>query len=207
VVFWRGDCLAVGGYRKEFESAEDYDLWTRFSTRGKLANMPDRLMRYRVHSKSVTARFGRRGFALASRAAGPYARTICPDVPAHHFELLNLMLRLEKIPPREEIPGLVDSFERLVSKFRADGLDPETEEQERLWRARLGSQCMVFARQTRFRGGQSLEWMRTARRFQPEIGWRRRLFEILPSRRGVAARLRNLSSRRVAGRTEDSSSG
>jgi glycosyltransferase involved in cell wall biosynthesis len=44
---------AVGGYRAEMEPSEDLDLFLRLSERGKIANLPEVLLRYRQHVKSV----------------------------------------------------------------------------------------------------------------------------------------------------------
>lgn len=45
----------VGGYRCEFEPAEDRDLWVRLSEVGRLANVPEVVLHYRIHSGSVSA--------------------------------------------------------------------------------------------------------------------------------------------------------
>lgn len=55
VMFRRGVYEAVGGYRPEYEPAEDFDLWMRMAELGRLANLPDPLVRYRVHLQSTTA--------------------------------------------------------------------------------------------------------------------------------------------------------
>ena len=44
----------VGGYRKAFPPAEDYDLWLRLAERREIANLPDVLVRYRVHQHQVS---------------------------------------------------------------------------------------------------------------------------------------------------------
>ena len=44
----------VGGYRRAFTFAEDYDLWTRFSELGQLANMGERLVKLRTHSAQTS---------------------------------------------------------------------------------------------------------------------------------------------------------
>ena len=41
--------LAVGGYDSGLETSEDFDLWWRLSSRGRLANLPDVLLKYRWH--------------------------------------------------------------------------------------------------------------------------------------------------------------
>jgi glycosyltransferase involved in cell wall biosynthesis len=46
--------LDVGGYRKEFMHAEDLDLWLRLGEVGKLANLPEIVLQYRLHDASVS---------------------------------------------------------------------------------------------------------------------------------------------------------
>lgn len=45
---------AIGGYRPDFEPAEDLDLMLRLAEFGKLANLSEPLLRYRVHSQMVS---------------------------------------------------------------------------------------------------------------------------------------------------------
>ena len=57
-VMMRADAVkAVGGYRAAFLGAEDYDLWLRLAERGAIANLPQPLVRYRVHAGGVSAQF------------------------------------------------------------------------------------------------------------------------------------------------------
>ncbi len=44
----------VGGYRDEFNTLEDLDLFLRLAEIGQLANLPDTLLHYRQHFASVT---------------------------------------------------------------------------------------------------------------------------------------------------------
>jgi Glycosyltransferase like family 2 len=55
VMMRRKAVLAVGGYRVEMMPAEDLDLWLRMGERGRLANLPDVITRYRLHDSSVSA--------------------------------------------------------------------------------------------------------------------------------------------------------
>jgi glycosyltransferase involved in cell wall biosynthesis len=52
-LFRRTALLAIGGYRKEFETAEDLDLFLRLAERGRLANLKDVLYVYRQHPLST----------------------------------------------------------------------------------------------------------------------------------------------------------
>lgn len=49
----RDAIVSVGGYRKEIKSAEDIDLWLRLAEIGKLRNLPEVLLKYRLHLKSI----------------------------------------------------------------------------------------------------------------------------------------------------------
>ena len=74
----RSAVVAVGGYRKAFDYAEDHDLWLRMSENGRLTNLPKILVHYRVHGNNVTNRHNRRqafhaevaGLAAIRRRAG-----------------------------------------------------------------------------------------------------------------------------------------
>jgi len=43
----------VGGYRRQWQWVEDLDLFLRLAEIGKLANLPDQLLRYRQHTESI----------------------------------------------------------------------------------------------------------------------------------------------------------
>ncbi len=43
----------IGGYREEYKWLEDLDLFLRLAEIGKLANLPDILLKYRLHFDSV----------------------------------------------------------------------------------------------------------------------------------------------------------
>jgi len=47
---------AAGGYRPLLLDAEDIDLWLRIADRHELANLPDIVIRYRVHQEQATVR-------------------------------------------------------------------------------------------------------------------------------------------------------
>lgn len=56
VMVRRAPVLAAGGYRAAYRHAEDYDLWLRLSASMRMANLPDRLLRYRVYPGQVSSR-------------------------------------------------------------------------------------------------------------------------------------------------------
>lgn len=46
--------VKVGGYRSGYDSSEDYDLFLRLAEVGSLANLPEIMLQYRLHAKSLT---------------------------------------------------------------------------------------------------------------------------------------------------------
>ena len=56
VMMRRSTVMKVGGYRRVFDYAEDYDLWLRASEHADLANLPKILVHYRMHGESTTSR-------------------------------------------------------------------------------------------------------------------------------------------------------
>lgn len=53
VLFRRDIALAIDGYSDRFEHAEDADFFLRMAEKTTLANLPDLLLRYRQHFKSI----------------------------------------------------------------------------------------------------------------------------------------------------------
>jgi len=56
VMFRRDLVLSVGGYHPAFRHCEDLDLWLRLASVTRIANLPERLLRYRHYSQQVSSR-------------------------------------------------------------------------------------------------------------------------------------------------------
>jgi glycosyltransferase involved in cell wall biosynthesis len=83
-MFRRDAVLRVGGYREELILAEDLDLWLRLAEVGRLRNLPEVVLQYRVHDQSVSSQrqaaqadAARRGCAEAWRRRGVEGRYRC----------------------------------------------------------------------------------------------------------------------------------
>ncbi len=73
---------AIGGYREQYQFAEDLDLFLRLGERGRLANLPDMLLDYRQHGGSVCdARGSLQERLLAAILKETYARRGLPGEP------------------------------------------------------------------------------------------------------------------------------
>jgi glycosyltransferase involved in cell wall biosynthesis len=68
-VMINGDCLrAVGSYDAAYETAEDIDLWLRLGEVGELRNLPEVVLKYRLHDKSISGSAGQQQRETARRA-------------------------------------------------------------------------------------------------------------------------------------------
>jgi glycosyltransferase involved in cell wall biosynthesis len=97
-MFRRDVVLSVGGYHAAFRHCEDLDLWLRLASVTKLANIPERLLRYRRYPDQVSSRHATEqqiGTAIA-RFAWRERRDGRPDPTAD----------LDRLPPVEALDDL-----------------------------------------------------------------------------------------------------
>jgi glycosyltransferase involved in cell wall biosynthesis len=122
----------VGGYRPAFELGEDYDLWLRLAEHGPLANLPEALIRYRVHSRQITNlryREMRLANALARYFADRRGRALCEGfvengtLVTNAKNALSLLCQEEKLIEQNQARialRLVESLGELCPKARTD---------------------------------------------------------------------------------------
>jgi hypothetical protein len=102
---------AVGGYRKPFAAAQDYDLGVRISERFRCANLPQVVLKYRIHPQQISLQkqeqqtFGR----LAAQASAQFRRSAKPDPLDSANEI-----------SRETLAAMGVSDDRLQSILAAD---------------------------------------------------------------------------------------
>ena len=80
VIFRREALLQCGGYRAQYNYIEDLDLYVRLLDMGRLANLPDILLRYRQHPQSVNHVKGSRAAQAAEIIAPLRQRKGLPPV-------------------------------------------------------------------------------------------------------------------------------
>lgn len=106
VVMMRRDALvAAGGYDAAHWPSEDLALWFKLSELGKLANLPETLLKYRRHRATVGVMYHQQQMAMTERLVGQArARRDLPSLPPrllapgignegrYHFECARLAL-------------------------------------------------------------------------------------------------------------------
>ncbi|MCC6924385.1 glycosyltransferase [Novosphingobium sp.] len=108
VMYRRDVVLAAGGYHAAFRHCEDYDLWLRLAHRTKIANLPERLLRYRHYAGQVSNRHALEqqiGVAVSRLA---YAERVAgrPD-PTEHLDALPPIEQLDTVFGRKGVAGEV----------------------------------------------------------------------------------------------------
>lgn len=87
-VFARHELLASHAYDEDAYHAEDYELWCRIASHGyRMTNVPERLLRYRIHAAQISQRKLREQYAQRRVIAGQYRERNYPAFPAAIHEL------------------------------------------------------------------------------------------------------------------------
>jgi GT2 family glycosyltransferase len=85
----RAAILQVGGYRPVAYPADDFDLWLRLAELGALINLPDVVLRYRIHPKQVSNHdLAQMSMATLAARASAEARRTGKDDPLEGVEVL-----------------------------------------------------------------------------------------------------------------------
>ena len=79
----------VGGYRRVTD-AEDYDLWLRIVEHSRIANLPEVLVKYRLHPQQISCTHRSRQIlgALAAQTSAAYRQNNEPD-PLDRFPIIS----------------------------------------------------------------------------------------------------------------------
>jgi glycosyltransferase involved in cell wall biosynthesis len=102
-------------YDPEWELAEDYKLWTDLSLHGKLANLPEPLLRYRVHEQQYSSFRAKQQQEKAREISLHYTRLISGGHP--HAPLFATGI----LSSRAELRQYMDVEEKIASGLMASG--------------------------------------------------------------------------------------
>jgi len=118
-MFRREVAINLRGYDVRYAPAEDLHFWVRFASLGLLANLPETLLRYRVHGGSVTAKHGMRmqWQSLRVRLLA-WRRYGLPMTPAD-MALAVVQLGAAPLPFRVRV-ALFDRYRESLSAVRHD---------------------------------------------------------------------------------------
>jgi glycosyltransferase involved in cell wall biosynthesis len=117
-MFDRTAALDAGGYQPEFEVAQDFDLWTRLATRGRMGNHTETLLHYRTLAGSVSASRREQQIKNAAVVASRYAAALCPGVPEQEWYELHRFSSVGEPPATYSALHLSGTFAAARAYFR-----------------------------------------------------------------------------------------
>lgn len=103
VMFRKTACVMAGYYDSTYDSAEDYELWTRIVKIGESRNLQDLLLEYRLHEKQISNLKSVEQSILATQIASLYAENnpnlrmrnsvLLPEVNLNNPSAYHVLLR------------------------------------------------------------------------------------------------------------------
>lgn len=190
VVMRRETLVQVGGYRAAFRFSQDYDLWLRLAEIGRLANLSDIVLEYRVSPEQIATKHLEGSFlsSLGARTCAAFRQAGRPD-PSPQSDIIDRAWLLEHGWAELDIDrALVDTYADRVWWLVGLGmLDAAERLVEDLSRLRV---TPAMARSHRFR------WRWESTRIAWRSGDRSRAVARLVS---VCARSPWMTSKRLAG--------
>jgi glycosyltransferase involved in cell wall biosynthesis len=123
VMFRRGAFTSVGGYRKVFAQAEDYDLWLRISEHFRCANLKQVIVRYRIHpnQESFRKRAQQTLSVLAARASALLRKNGKPDPLNSAQEISSALLVGLGVPEGTQQTALASDWYDWIRNMRLAG--------------------------------------------------------------------------------------
>lgn len=126
---------AVGGYRVNFDFAEDLDLWLRIAAGRRIANLPDPVVKYRLHGNQQTLhrQDAQALFSVAARASAR-ARASGGTDPFEMSRIDEALLRSHGISQAEVTESVVPALAWLA---RTTGRAGYPQDADRLFEAAM----------------------------------------------------------------------
>jgi GT2 family glycosyltransferase len=113
---------AASGYRPVMEVAQDYDLWLRIAERGQITNIPEPVVRYRIHGGQASTRdFERTAIGVCVALAAARRRQRGEPDPLDAAELLDLDLAESLGVDRREVTDQAVDYALWLARSLARG--------------------------------------------------------------------------------------
>lgn len=118
-VIGRRSAFAELGYAPEYAQAQDYDIWQRAWARGyKFVNVPEIVLRYRVHAGQVSARKTAEQQNKADAVRKRHWQALLPGMDDEEIDSILQMLRTGKGETSRLLPWLLSLLSRYSGEAR-----------------------------------------------------------------------------------------
>ena len=101
-------------YDETFTHAQDYDLWARAAAYTKFANLPETLLRYRVHAESAGRKSGTKQRAMADRVRRQQLARLGIQPLEAEYALHHAISTWQFRPKKDSLESLEIWFEQLI---------------------------------------------------------------------------------------------
>lgn len=89
VMFVKDKALDCGGYDESLSVAEDYDLWLKLGCVGKIANLSNKIVKYRIHDENIS--FGNIAkLYRINRGSAKIIKKYKNDYPNYFYSMIKL---------------------------------------------------------------------------------------------------------------------
>jgi glycosyltransferase involved in cell wall biosynthesis len=112
-------------YDSNFFAAEDYDLWTRIVAMGKIANLPEVLLLYRMHADQVSVKDQLSQVANAERCRIRMLLYVISSPKAEDLDFCRLLVKKEKVGNKEKLGAILKWLDKVLENNLGSGFyDP-----------------------------------------------------------------------------------
>lgn len=112
-------------YDEEHNGAEDYDLWVRIAKHHKLANLPEALLLYRIHSNQMATTFSKKQVQLSKLIRKRMLNELMSNISENEFEVHNDIAYTNAKSDTEWVKSALKWLAKLKSANDLKGIYPE----------------------------------------------------------------------------------
>lgn len=148
VMFRRQPVTNVGGYNETYRYSQDYELWCRLASVGKLAILPEALLQQRFHNASISANKRSQQSALVfQRLARNLEPLLGSPLSPEEIEPLHRFWSAEKTAKRDRFPApqLAQQLNRQLSRIYKTYSRPKPPATRQALRLLIGQKFLAWA--------------------------------------------------------------
>ena len=97
------------------EKGEDYDFWVRFADVARISNLPDVLVRYRIHPKQSTVEYKTEQLSVGDNVRKRLLKRLINNVTEAEFEIYNRVALGERNLTTDECHTIQSLFKRAIN--------------------------------------------------------------------------------------------
>lgn len=146
-VMGRIDVFQSNPYNKAFEPAEDYDLWTRLAFQGKLANLEEVLLLYRVHENQVSVEKNKYQITVGYASQYRMFQFFRLDYDEKVYQIMHKTFKVQDCYTIDDLKNSINFLNSLLKSNATSGIFDKIAFKERVYRIRINFLKIYFKKQ------------------------------------------------------------